>query len=57
MTREWSPPYPVGVPLILSVHRRGARDPAYRTDASGAVWRTVLAPAGPRLAMREHRAF
>jgi len=35
------------VPLILSVHRRGARDPAYRTDASGAVWRTVLAPAGP----------
>ena len=47
VTREWSPPYPVDVPLILSVHRRGARDPAYRTDAVGAVWRTVLAPAGP----------
>ncbi len=47
VTREWSPPYLVDVPLILSVHRRGARDPAYRTDASGAVWRTVLAPAGP----------
>jgi 3-methyladenine DNA glycosylase/8-oxoguanine DNA glycosylase len=47
VTREWSPPYPVDVPLVLSVHRRGARDPAYRTDASGAVWRTVLTPAGP----------
>ena len=33
--------------LILSVHRRGPRDPAYRTDASGAVWRTVLTPGGP----------
>jgi 3-methyladenine DNA glycosylase/8-oxoguanine DNA glycosylase len=47
VTRQWSPPYPVDVPLILSVHRRGARDPAYRSDASGAVWRTVLAPDGP----------
>src|ERR1700691_4711885 len=47
VTRDWSPPYPIDVPLILSVHPRGARDPAYRTDASGAVWRTVLAPAGP----------
>ena len=47
LTREWSPPYPVDAALILSVHRRGARDPAYRTDASGAVWRTVLAPDGP----------
>ena len=47
LTREWSPPYPVDVRLVLSVHRRGSRDPAYRTDASGAVWRTVLAPGGP----------
>jgi 3-methyladenine DNA glycosylase/8-oxoguanine DNA glycosylase len=45
--REWAPPYPVDVALILSVHRRGARDPAYRADASGAVWRTVLTPDGP----------
>jgi len=35
------------VELVLSVHRRGSRDPAYRTDASGAVWRTVLTPDGP----------
>jgi 3-methyladenine DNA glycosylase/8-oxoguanine DNA glycosylase len=47
LTREWNPPYPVDVPLILSVHRRGARDPAYRSDASGAVWRTALTPEGP----------
>ena len=47
LTREWSPPYPVDVRLVLSVHRRGSRDPAYRTDASGAVWRTVLTPGGP----------
>ena len=47
LTREWSPPYPVDVRLVLSVHRRGSRDPAYRTDASGAVWRTVLTPDGP----------
>jgi 3-methyladenine DNA glycosylase/8-oxoguanine DNA glycosylase len=47
LTREWNPPYPVDVPLVLSVHRRGARDPAYRTDPSGAVWRTALTPAGP----------
>jgi 3-methyladenine DNA glycosylase/8-oxoguanine DNA glycosylase len=47
LTREWNPPYPVDVPLILSVHRRGVRDPAYRTDPSGAVWRTALTPEGP----------
>jgi 3-methyladenine DNA glycosylase/8-oxoguanine DNA glycosylase len=44
---EWSPPYPVDVRLVLSVHSRGPRDPAYRMDASGAVWRTVLTPDGP----------
>ncbi len=47
LTRDWSPPYPVDVRLVLSVHRRGTRDPAYRTDAYGAVWRTVLTPDGP----------
>ena len=46
-TREWRPPYPVDVPLILSVHRRGARDPAFRRDEAGAVWRTSLTPDGP----------
>jgi 3-methyladenine DNA glycosylase/8-oxoguanine DNA glycosylase len=46
-TREWSPPYPVDVRLVLSVHRRGARDPAFRLDETGAVWRTSLTPDGP----------
>ena len=46
LTCEWSPPYPVDVRLVLSVHVRGPRDPAYRADASGAVWRTVLTPDG-----------
>ena len=45
--REWLAPFPADVRLILSVHRRGSRDPAYRTDESGAVWRTSLTPDGP----------
>jgi 3-methyladenine DNA glycosylase/8-oxoguanine DNA glycosylase len=47
LAREWSPPYPVDVRLVLSVHARGPRDPAYRVDAHGGVWRTVLTPDGP----------
>ena len=40
-------PFPLDVPLTLSVHRRGGGDPAYATDAAGAVWRTSLTPDGP----------
>ncbi len=47
LAREWRPPYPVDVRLILSVHRRGARDPAFRLDEAGAVWRTSASPDGP----------
>jgi len=47
LTREWNPPYPVDVRLVLSVHGRGRRDPAFAADASGAVWRAVLTPDGP----------
>ncbi len=47
LSREWQPPFPVDVPLTLSVHRRGGGDPAYATDRSGAVWRTSLTPDGP----------
>ncbi len=47
LAREWRPPYPVDVRLILSVHRRGARDPAFRLDEGGAVWRTSASPDGP----------
>ena len=47
LAREWRPPFQVGVRLVLSVHRRGPRDPAYRIGADGAVWRTSLTPDGP----------
>jgi 3-methyladenine DNA glycosylase/8-oxoguanine DNA glycosylase len=47
LSRQWLAPFPVDVPLTLSVHRRGGGDPAYRVDASGAVWRTSLTPEGP----------
>ena len=47
LAREWQVPFPLDVPLTLSVHRRGRGDPAYRADAAGAVWRTSLTPDGP----------
>jgi endonuclease III len=47
LVREWSAPFPVDVPLTLSVHRHGGGDPAYGSDAGGAVWRTSLTPDGP----------
>src|SRR5450432_3452345 len=47
LTRDWRPPFPLDVRLILSVHRRGPRDPACRVSGDGAVWRTSLTPDGP----------
>ncbi len=47
LRREWRAPFAVDVRLTLSVHRRGAGDPAYQVDAAGAVWRTSLTPDGP----------
>jgi 3-methyladenine DNA glycosylase/8-oxoguanine DNA glycosylase len=47
MSRTWNPSFPLDVASVLSVHRRGPQDPAYRTDATGAIWRTSLTPAGP----------
>ena len=47
LSREWPLPFAVDIPLTLSVHRRGPGDPAYATDAAGAVWRTSLTPRGP----------
>jgi len=45
--REWLAPFQVDLLLTLSVHHRGGGDPAYRVDASGAIWRTCLTPEGP----------
>ena len=47
MRREWLAPFRLDVRLILSVHRRGGRDPAFSVEDSGAVWRTSLTPDGP----------
>jgi hypothetical protein len=47
LVREWMVPFPLDVRVTLSVHRRGGGDPAYGTDAAGAVWRTSLTPDGP----------
>ena len=47
LVREWLAPFPLDVPLTLSVHRHGGGDPAYGTDAAGAIWRTSLTPDGP----------
>jgi hypothetical protein len=47
LRREWRAPFGLDVRLTLSVHRHGGRDPAYRADAAGAVWRTCLTPDGP----------
>jgi hypothetical protein len=47
LVREWLVPFPLDVPLTLSVHRHGGGDPAYGTDAAGAIWRTSLTPDGP----------
>ena len=46
-SREWQAPFPVDVRHVLSVHRRGPRDPAYRVSGDGAVWRTSRTPDGP----------
>jgi 3-methyladenine DNA glycosylase/8-oxoguanine DNA glycosylase len=45
--RSWQLAFPVDMQLVLGVHRRGPHDPAYRADASGAIWRTCLTPDGP----------
>ncbi len=47
LAREWRASYPVDVATTLSVHRRGPRDPAFRIESAGAVWRTSLTPDGP----------
>ncbi|HUB21458.1 MAG TPA: DNA-3-methyladenine glycosylase 2 family protein [Streptosporangiaceae bacterium] len=47
LSREWQAPFDLDVRLTLSPYRHGGRDPAYRVDQAGAVWRTSLTPDGP----------
>jgi 3-methyladenine DNA glycosylase/8-oxoguanine DNA glycosylase len=46
LTREWRPSWPCPVSTILSIHRRGPRDPTYRRDADGSIWRGIRTPEG-----------
>lgn len=45
--REWAAPFAIDVRRTLSVQGRGRGDPTFRTDESGATWRTSLTPDGP----------
>jgi 3-methyladenine DNA glycosylase/8-oxoguanine DNA glycosylase len=45
--RRWRAAHPVSLRLLLGVHARGAGDPTYVSDRSGAVWRTARTPDGP----------
>jgi 3-methyladenine DNA glycosylase/8-oxoguanine DNA glycosylase len=47
LSREWDAPFPLDLRLVLGVHRRGPQDPAFRTDETGAIWRTTRTPEGP----------
>ena len=47
LARQWRAPFPLDVRLVLSVHRRGPREPAFLAAADGAIWRTSRTPDGP----------
>ncbi|PRY43839.1 DNA-3-methyladenine glycosylase family protein [Umezawaea tangerina] len=47
MGRTWSPPFPLDVGAVLRPLRRGAGDPTFQQDATGAVWLTANTPSGP----------
>ena len=44
---EWVAPFTVDVRLTISVQGRGRGDPTFKTDETGAIWRTSLTPEGP----------
>ena len=54
MRRRWTQDCSA-VDAILSVHRRGAHDPAYRRAPDGSVWRAVHTPDGPGTLTISHR--
>lgn len=47
LRRTWRPGRPVALHATLATLRRGSGDPAYRLEASGAVWRAVRTSGGP----------
>ncbi len=45
--RVWRPAWPCAVGTTLSILRKGSRDPTFRVDPDGTVWRGVRTPEGP----------
>jgi 3-methyladenine DNA glycosylase/8-oxoguanine DNA glycosylase len=45
--RTWLPDYSLDIPALLAPLRRGAGDPTYRRDESGAAWLAANTGAGP----------
>ncbi|WP_299541931.1 DNA-3-methyladenine glycosylase [uncultured Streptomyces sp.] len=55
VVREWTPPYPLDLRLVLGPLRRGPADPTFRATPDGAFWRATRTPAGPgTLCVRGH---
>lgn len=47
LTRDWTPPGPFDLRLVLGPLRRGPADPTFRMSADGSVRRASRTPAGP----------
>ena len=47
LKRAWRPAWPCAVGTTLSILRKGSRDPTFRTDPDGTVWRGIRTPGGP----------
>ncbi|MFC9969493.1 DNA-3-methyladenine glycosylase family protein [Spirillospora sp. NPDC127200] len=47
LAREWRAPWPLDLRRVLRPHSRGPRDPAFRTDRDGTIWRVSRTPDGP----------
>ncbi|MFF8913733.1 DNA-3-methyladenine glycosylase family protein [Streptomyces sp. NPDC015032] len=47
LTRDWAPPGPLDLRLVLGPLRRGPADPTFRMTRNGTVWRACRTPAGP----------
>ncbi|MFD3654263.1 DNA-3-methyladenine glycosylase family protein [Streptomyces sp. NPDC058620] len=58
VTRDWTPPGPLDLRLVLGPLRRGPADPTFRALPDGSFWRATRTPAGPgtlRLGARDGR--
>ncbi|MEV6853413.1 DNA-3-methyladenine glycosylase 2 family protein [Streptomyces microflavus] len=47
LTREWTPPGPLDLRLVLGPLRRGPADPTFRMAPDGTFWRATRTPEGP----------